>query len=106
MQPSKLKKKKKNEIDWGMEHRWVKWEVHTTFWAEPRERWALNETILYKWILKELDVMMWSEWNLLSSEPVKGPSGHDGEPYFTYLLRGLSLQANYTDRATAACRRS
>jgi hypothetical protein len=25
---------------------------------------------------------------------------------FTYLLRGLSRQANYTDRATAACRRS
>jgi hypothetical protein len=24
----------------------------------------------------------------------------------TYLLRGLSPQANYTDRATAACRRS
>jgi hypothetical protein len=25
---------------------------------------------------------------------------------FTYLLRGLSPQANYTERATAACRRS
>jgi hypothetical protein len=24
----------------------------------------------------------------------------------TYLLRGLSPQANYTNRATAACRRS
>jgi hypothetical protein len=24
----------------------------------------------------------------------------------SYLLRGLSLQANYTDRATAVCRRS
>jgi hypothetical protein len=24
----------------------------------------------------------------------------------TYLLRGLSPQANYTDRATAACRRN
>jgi hypothetical protein len=24
----------------------------------------------------------------------------------TYLLRGLNPQANYTDRATAACRRS
>jgi hypothetical protein len=27
-------------------------------------------------------------------------------PLLTYLLRGLSPQANYTDRATAACRRS
>jgi hypothetical protein len=26
--------------------------------------------------------------------------------FLTYLLRGLSPQANYTDRATAACRRS
>jgi hypothetical protein len=25
---------------------------------------------------------------------------------FTYLLRGLSPQVNYTDRAAAACRRS
>jgi hypothetical protein len=26
--------------------------------------------------------------------------------YYTYLLHGLTPQANYTDRATAACRRS
>jgi hypothetical protein len=26
--------------------------------------------------------------------------------YITFLLRGLSPQANYTDRATAACQRS
>jgi hypothetical protein len=29
-----------------------------------------------------------------------------GDLILTYLLRGLSPQANYTDRATAACRRS
>jgi hypothetical protein len=29
-----------------------------------------------------------------------------GSVNFTYLLRGLSLQANYIGRATAACRRN
>jgi hypothetical protein len=34
------------------------------------------------------------------------PKQRQKEKQLTYLLRGLSPQAKYTDRATAACRRS
>jgi hypothetical protein len=37
-------------------------------------------------------------------EDLEGRENERRKKQFTYLLRGLSLQANYTDRATAACR--
>jgi hypothetical protein len=47
-----------------------------------------------------------SSWKVFAAHRGKLTQQIGNAPVLTYLLRGLSPQANYTDRATAVCQRS
>jgi hypothetical protein len=69
------------------------------------------------WAIKDLCYIPAEKWSghlglptsykqLFSLLLPRCPGMEEGMSFLTYLLRGLCPQANYIDRATAACRRS
>jgi hypothetical protein len=87
-------------------------EIHLSATLMPSSRFALFQVqpystfllriVYHEFILNNFKMILLGLFIIINATYYY----HDHHPYIGHKLRGLSARANYTDRATAACRRS